>query len=285
MYPDSSLDTIRRRGEIRIGFQRYTPPFSYATGTDFVPIGYSVDLVHHVMTALATELGTEIQIQPVEVTSASREGLLDAGVIDIECGSTTITEKRCLRYAFSCPIFHTSHRIAMKQQSPYFFGETSRITGITGSTSHMALLADTSHHPAFEFSGQSSINGAFESFCNDPGVHGIVADEVILISLLHQSRTNEVTVLDQRFGGEDYGFLMRQNDKILHAAVDRILKGLISSSGFLPTFSHWFNSHLPVIGLNLGLNLSERLRHPTSALVAPSKKIAGNSTIYLQGDL
>lgn len=271
MRPELPLDELLRRGEIRVGFQRHTPPFSYATGTGFRPIGYSVDLARQVVAALGRELGCELQIRPVEVTSSSREVLLASGEIDMECGSTTITKERRQRCAFSRPIFHTSHRIALKIHG-HRPTRATRITGITGSTSHAALLAETAPDLAFEFSGRSSIGEAFDAFCSDLEIDGMVADEVILASLLRQSPTIEATVLDQRLGGEHYGFLMRMNDRALTAAVDRALGELIDSTSFLRQFSPWFDSVLPDIGFSLGLNLSEQFQHITTPTAGHSGK-------------
>lgn len=283
MHPELPLDELRRRGEIRVGFQRHTPPFSYATGTGFRPIGYSVDLARQVVETLGQELGCELRIRPVEVTSSSREGLLAAGEIDMECGSTTITEDRRQRCAFSRPIFHTSHRIVLKKHWLHWPTRAARITGITGSTSHAALLGETAPDPAFEFSGRSSIGEAFDAFCSDPEIEGMVADEVILASLLRQSPTIEATVLDQRLGGEHYGFLMRLNDRALTDAVDRALGALIDSASFLRQFSPWFDSALPDIGFSLGLDLSEQLQHIATPAAGHSGKLPDQSSIHSQG--
>lgn len=258
--PELTLEALRLRGVIRIGFQRHTPPFSYSAPGPWRPIGYSVDLAHQVIAAIGRDLQCPLDIEPVEVTSATREDLLQTGTIDVECGSTTITDERRQRVAFSRPIFHTSHRIALKRSTPPVAGRPLRITGITGSTSHAALCSSAIPDMEFEFSGRSSIREAFEAWCTRTTLDGMVADEVILASLLGGLGEAGATVLQHRLGSEHYGFMLRQADQDLRRAVDDTLDRLIQAADFQQQFfSPSFERTVPCIGVRLGLDFSEAL--------------------------
>jgi glutamate/aspartate transport system substrate-binding protein len=259
MSPHRVLDDICRRGVIRVGFQRHTPPFSYAVGTGFTPIGYSVDLARQVVRGVAHRAGRDIEIQAVEVTSSTREALLAQGEIDIECGSTTITRERSLRVEFSRPIFHTLHRIAIKADRPRVDGEGLCVTGITESTSHRALLDDAGTWPGLRFYGRPSISAAFEAFRDDEAVDAIVADEIILTALLRQHASTLAKLLDKPLGGEQYGFMMRRNDPAFAAEVDRELALALGPDSFHPLHATWFSQALPGLGFDLGMKVSDEL--------------------------
>ncbi|MFD6436377.1 transporter substrate-binding domain-containing protein [Streptomyces venezuelae] len=247
--------SARTRGTLRVGFQRNTPPFSSAAPgrAAFEPVGYSVDLACLVLAKVFA--GTRVPfLSPVEVTSTTRENLLTEGRIDIECGSTTITEARRARCAFSVPIFRTAHRIAVK---PGAANGTRRVVGIQGSTSQVALEAAPDPGFAFTFVGVPSIGAAFDAFLDDPLVDAMVADEVILRTLLSGDRArDDVTLLDARFGGDSYGFMMRRDDPEFVRAVDAALADVFASDAYPALLDKWFADELPETGS------PQRNRHP-----------------------
>lgn len=264
-----TLEYLRLRGEIRMGFQRHTPPFSYTTQEQW-PIGYSVALATEVADALAARLGTPLRIQAVEVTSTTRTELLISGAIDIECGSTTITEERQRHVAFSRPIFHTAHRVALKAERSLSGTRAIRVTGITGSTSHRALLDESAPGCAPHFVGRPSIGEAFDAFLEDGQIDGIVADEVILAGLMLHSRQGGVTLTEERFGGEHYGFMMRPGDRTFHEAVDHALGTVLEAPDFVRRYAPWFDRPLPGLGFSLGLDFDRQLPH----LIRPEPELA-----------
>jgi glutamate/aspartate transport system substrate-binding protein len=239
MSAELTLDLLARRGEIRIGFQRHTPPFSFAVDEDFEPIGYSVDLAQYVVEQLALTCKCPLSILPVETTSATREAMLLAGEFDIECGSTTITDIRRQRVQFSRPIFCTGHRLALRREISASSSRALRITGITDSTSHLALLREPIAGLYFEFEGRPSIGEAFHAYQNDLDIDGLIADETILFGLLGQAGDVDTLVHTHRLGSEQYGFMLRQSDRDLLEAVDCALEKSLGSAQFVQHLSRW----------------------------------------------
>jgi glutamate/aspartate transport system substrate-binding protein len=260
MPTTSVLDDIYRRGVVRIGFQRHTPPFSYATGSGFTPIGYSVDLARHVVAGIARRATMALKIQAVEVTSSTREAMLQSGEVDLECGSTTITDERSLRMVFSRPIFHTAHRVAVKVGHPRIAGAGLCITGINGSTSHFALQQNADAFASMSFSGYRSIGEAFDAFQKKSWIDAIVADEVILAALLRQPPILDARLLDVRLGGEYYGFMMRQGDPEFAVAVNHEIDLALGSASFQTLHSAWFSCALPGLEFDLGMTISDELQ-------------------------
>ncbi|MEV0255081.1 transporter substrate-binding domain-containing protein [Streptomyces sp. NPDC050732] len=239
--------SARERGTLRVGFQRHTPPFSYAApdtaGTAFEPVGYSVDLARLVLARVFDGTPSAPSLEAVEVTSATREGLLIEGRIDIECGSTTITEDRLRRHAFSRPIFRTSHRVAVKSGART---GPLRVVGIQGSTSQAALESAPDPGFAFTFTGVPSIGAALDAFLDDPLIDAMVADEVILRTLLRGDRArDDISLLDVRLGEESYGFMMRKDDQEFVRAVDAALADVFASDTYPKLLDTWFADELP----------------------------------------
>lgn len=262
--PESALDKLER-GAIHVGFQRHTPPFSYSLGDRFAPTGYSVALFNQVLERIRGRLGLgRVEVIPVEVTSANRLDLLERGCIDIECGSTTITAERQKSASFSRPIFHTAHRILTRGSTVTLQLASSGmivVTGIQSSTSHTALLAEPSLPFGFTFLGCPDIFSAFERFRTDHRTHAMVADEVILRSLLARSGSTGYQLLPNCLGGECYGFLMRKDDAAFRTLVDEELDAFANGPGFAPLYEAWFMRELPDLGFSLDLPMSEALRN------------------------
>jgi glutamate/aspartate transport system substrate-binding protein len=254
------LNKIKEQGVIHVGFQRHTPPFSYSYEETFDPIGYSVDICHAVITAIGRQFDVdELKICPVEITSSNRLAFLEQGLIDIECGSTTNTLQRQRLSLFSHSIFFTAHRILLKNSSSFVHSvspQSLSITGIENSTSHLALTEQTQSDLLFDFVGCPSIFSAFERFQTDSHVDAIVADEVILKSLMLRSKTTDVSFLPGTLGGETYGFMIRKDDHSFKAEVDKQLTKLLGSNAFALLYSKWFVDELPGLGFNLALQMS-----------------------------
>ncbi|MFI1363124.1 substrate-binding periplasmic protein [Streptomyces griseochromogenes] len=252
----SALD----RGTLRIGFQRNTPPFSYSPTAEFHPIGYSVDLAQLVLAKVFRRVEIIPPVQAVEVTSSTREGLLVGGGIDMECGSTTITEERLLRNAFSRPIFRNSHRIAHRSGTNSPAPGGLRVVGIQGSTSEAALRSQSDIGFEYTFIGVPSIGAARNAFSNDQHVDAMVADEVILRSLLRGSAAAEdIRLMDVRLGEECYGFMMRHGDEALVHSVDAALDDVFASPDYLLLRKKWFHDELPGLGFGLEIDPADEM--------------------------
>jgi len=264
------LARLLERRLLRVGFQRHTPPFSYAAPDGRWPLGYSVALAQAVLAQLSRRLGVQLALQPVEVTSSTRVDMLERDLIDIECGSTTITDERRRRVSFSRPIFQTAHRLARRGPPSAPGAASGCVAGIEGSTSHQTFLQA---HPAGEggrFKGFSSIGEAFEAFQHDPEVDGLVADEVILAGLLQGLPSSGSVHTGPALGGEYYGFVMRLQDLTLQQLVDDALEALFLDPAFPARYAPWFEQALPGLGYSLGLDFSQQLSFLAPQRTAPS---------------
>src|ERR1700741_2019817 len=82
-----TLKKIKDTGTITLGYRENSLPFSYLNKRA-QPIGYSLDLCREIVEAASTELdGMDIKIALAPVTSADRLAKVQAGEVDLECGS------------------------------------------------------------------------------------------------------------------------------------------------------------------------------------------------------
>lgn len=251
-------EPARTNQEIRIGFQRHTPPFSYSIEGAPTFHGYSVALAREVLHRLVQAGVCASAVVDVAVTSSTREGLLLSRAIDLKCGSTTITASRQDRHAFSHPIFLTRHRLALKRGREA--RPSLRVVGIQGSTSHSALLDAGDEASPHVFVGVSSIGEARTAFIEDPGLDAMVADEVILRSLLNAAlAAGEVHLLETAFGADAYGFMVRHEDHELLQQVNTVLTDIFADVRWRRDLASWFTEPLPTLDFALQMDVRPML--------------------------
>src|SRR5881394_1454379 len=66
-----TLAKARTRGEVLVGYRDASIPLSYASARG-EPIGYAIDICRAIVDAMSTEVGRELVIRFVPVTSESR---------------------------------------------------------------------------------------------------------------------------------------------------------------------------------------------------------------------
>ena len=112
-----TLKKIKETGAITIGYRESSIPFSYLDDKQ-QPIGYAMDLCMKVVDAVKSELklpNLKVNLQPV--TSGNRIPQLQAGNIDLECGSTTNSVERQKQVAFGPTYFVINVTAAVKKGS------------------------------------------------------------------------------------------------------------------------------------------------------------------------
>src|SRR5688500_15008604 len=101
-----TLDRIRERGELRLGYRADARPLSFEDNG--APAGYSVDLCRRIAAGIGEQLSMPaMKATYVRVTGDNRFDTLVKGDIDIECGATTITLGRLEQVDFTLMTFVT----------------------------------------------------------------------------------------------------------------------------------------------------------------------------------
>src|SRR3954447_17478930 len=106
----ATLDRIRQAGVVVIGYRDNAIPFSFISASG-KPVGYTIEICQAIVEEVAASLGRKgLRVEYRRVTPTNRVDQVVAGRVDLECGSTSVTDERSARVAFSPIIFSTGTR-------------------------------------------------------------------------------------------------------------------------------------------------------------------------------
>ena len=242
---DGTLKKIKESTTLTLGYLESAPPFSFP-GPDRRPVGYSIDLCTHVASSIQKQLGINLKLNWVPVTTENRLETVASGKVDIECGTTTASLSRQERVDFSIMTFVDGGGLLTK--SDLKLGAVAdladkRIAVIPGTTTEGALtrflkeefvtvkLVRVKNH----LEGLAAVDkGGADAFASDRG---------ILIGLAVTSKDpSRFALPNVLFSYEPYGFMLRRNDAGFRLAVNRALAGLYRSGGIAPIYDRWFGA-------------------------------------------
>jgi glutamate/aspartate transport system substrate-binding protein len=241
-----TLDKFKQAGVANLGYRETSRPFSFV-GTDGKPAGYSVDLCVQVIDAVRQTMKLpELKIEWVTVTPGDRIPKLVKGLIDLECGSTTITFSRMEQVAFSHMIFVDGGSILATTAS----GITAvkdlggkRVGVIPNTTTEKALAQALT---------EASVKANIVTL-NDhaDGLRGLeegrldayASDRLLLGGLQSTARDpSKLKLSPEFFSYEPYALMLRRGDNAFQANVDRTLSHLYRSGGLVKIYERWFGS-------------------------------------------
>jgi glutamate/aspartate transport system substrate-binding protein len=240
---DGTLKKIKDSSTLTLGYLESAPPFSFP-GPDRRPVGYSIDLCTHVASAIQKQLGINLKLNWVPITTENRIDMVAAGKVDLECSTTTTTLSRQQRVDFSLMTFVDGGGLLTKSDLKLrAVGDLAdkRIAVIPGTTTETALtkflkaefitvqLVRVKNH----LEGLAAIEkGSADAFASDRG---------ILVGLAVTSKDPTRFALPSiLFSYEPYGFMLRRNDAAFRLAVNRALAELYRSGGIAPIYERWF---------------------------------------------
>jgi ABC-type amino acid transport substrate-binding protein len=240
-----TLKKIKAESTLTLGYLESAPPFSFP-GPDRRPVGYSIDLCTQVASAIQKQLGINLKLNWVPVTTDNRVEMVASGKVDIECGTSTASLSRQERVDFSLMTFVDGGGLLTK--SDFKLGAIAdladkRIAIIPGTTTEAALgkflkeeFTSVKYVPVKNHvDGLAAIEkGSAEAFASDRG---------ILVGLAVTSKDPKLYALPNIFFSyEPYGFMVRRNDADFRLLVNRALAGLYRSGGIAPIYDRWFGS-------------------------------------------
>jgi len=262
----ATLEKIRAYGAIYVGYREASIPFSYVDADGKV-IGYSWDLCRHLTEAIKTRLDLpNLPVVPVPVTSSSLQMMLEAGTIDLECGSTSNTEQRQRSAAFSVTTFVSGVKALVRKDAGLRALADMKgkvVVTTTGTTSENYLRSAAARQGlALDYRlGRDHADSLRQLLRGDADV--LVLDDVLLQGLLMNAPESErarLVVLDENFGLEPYAIMFRRKDPAFKQLVDETLTGLMQRGELATIYAKWFTSPIPPKGGNLNLPMSDLLR-------------------------
>ena len=239
-----TLDKLKQTGVANLGYRETSRPFSFV-GTDGKPAGYSVDLCLQVIDAVRQTMKLpELKVEWVAVTPGDRIPKLVKGLIDLECGSTTITFSRMEQVAFSHMIFVDGGSLLATTAS----GITT-VKDLGGK--RVGVIPNTTTEKALDQAMKEASVKANIVTLNDhgDGLRGLeegrldayASDRLLLAGLQATARDPATLRLSPEFFSyEPYALMLRRGDNAFQANVDRTLSHLYRSGGLVKIYERWF---------------------------------------------
>jgi len=256
-----TLQKVHASGTVAIGYRDASIPFSYLSARN-EPIGYSIDLCRAIVDAMSTEVGRDLVIKWVPVTSDTRINAVTSGQVDLECGSTTSNLNRKKVVDFSPVIFIAGTKLMVKTGSLIksfrdLAGKSVVVT--TGTTNE-----ETMHELATKFKiNMTIVNGTdhADSYKQlvDGKVDAFATDDVLLYGFIALNKAQEqLMVVGDFLSYDPYGIMFRKNDPQLSTIVTNTLHDLAESRELEQTYNKWFLRQLPS-GQRMNLPMSAQL--------------------------
>lgn len=266
-----TLQAIKARGTLRLGYRTSSPPFSYLDAQGH-PIGYSIDLCKVLALDIADELGgAELGIELRPVTPENRFSSVAAGEVDIECGSTTASPERRRQFAFSPVIFITGTKLLVRRDGPVrsFDDLRGRVVAVTRGTTNAAVVERLAQRRGLALNLVSGADHA-ESYAllADGKVDAYASDEVLLYAQTAEGRSGAFRVVGDFLSYEPYGLMFRGGDAAFADVVERGFRRLATGREIVRIYDKWFLQRLPS-GPSLGLPMSPQLEESFGILGLP----------------
>lgn len=261
----ATMSRINESGVVRIGFRDAAVPFSWNSGSA-VPQGYSIDLCHAIVEDLSKAAGKPLRMEYRVVTPETRLDAVSQGRIDLECGSTTVTEEREARVGFSPFIFVGGTRLLIRRGNALHSlrdlnGKT--VVAVAGTTNARALLAQAGQNRTLRVRTARGYDEAITMLDTD-NADALAADDVLLAGMVAaRGWQDKYIMVGDPLTREPYAIAFSRDDPALAAAVEATFRRLATSGELRRLYGKWFLQPLPTgttLGLPMGTHLSSVFR-------------------------
>jgi glutamate/aspartate transport system substrate-binding protein len=261
----STLDRIRQTGVLRIGYDGHEPPFDYIDANGKVT-GYSIELCDRLAEALRVQLSLpKLDIQYSQLSYGDRVEDIRTGAIDIECGTSTITQQRLASVAFAPSHFITASRYASLAADALRSIEDlhGKSVAVVRGTNNVGDIARLNRQRRLNLSilVVSTNQAAFDLLAQGK-VSAFPMDDVLLRELIGASGQPERYAIsrDSLAPPLHYGFMIRRNDPAFAHAVDAALRQIYAGPDMRDIYERWFDTPLPGLGVDLHMPMSPAMR-------------------------
>lgn len=238
-----TLDKIKETGRIQLGHRETSRPFSFI-GPDGRPAGYTVDLCLQVVASIKQRLTLpDLEIGWVAVTPADRVGRLVKGVIDLECGSTTITFGRMEQVAFSHMVMVDGASLLATVDSG--IGSVQDLAGkrvgvISNTTTEKALVAALAAASVTAQLITVADHGGGLQGLEAGRLDAYASDRLLLAGLMATAKDPaKLRLSGDLYSYEPYALMMRRGDNAFQAQVNRALSAIYRSRQIVPIYERW----------------------------------------------
>jgi len=259
-----TLKKIKDTGTITIGHRESSIPFSYLDDKQ-QPVGYAMDLCMKVVDAVKAELklpNLKVNLQPV--TSGNRIPQLQAGNIDIECGSTTNSVERQKQVSFGPTYFVINVTAAVRKGSGIrqladLNGKTISTTSGTTSVPLLKQYEKTRHIDIKEIYGKDHAE-SFLLLAQDRTVAFVMDDILLAGQIANSANPGDFVILPESLRTEPYSMMLRKDDPQFKALVDKAVGAVMKSGEIEKIYAKWFLSPIPPKGVNMNFPMTPAIK-------------------------
>ncbi|HEX2884905.1 amino acid ABC transporter substrate-binding protein [Vineibacter terrae] len=266
-----TLKKVKESRSIVIGYREASLPFSFLNRAG-QPIGYSIDLCSEIVNDVVDTLGVDVAIKYRAVTSASRIPAVQAGDIDLECGSTTGNTERKKLVAFSPVFFVSGTKLMVKKTAPvasYRDLRDKTVVVTAGTTNEAALRAIVERQKVSIKIVVGKDHDESFRMLEAGSADAFATDDVLLYGLMATAKSgSDYKVVGDFLSYDPYGLMFRKDDPDFAAVVDRAFKRLAEGRDLVQLYDRWFLMRLPT-GERLNLPMSPQLEEMFRVLGVP----------------
>ncbi|HET8748649.1 MAG TPA: amino acid ABC transporter substrate-binding protein [Ramlibacter sp.] len=243
--PADTLARIKETRAITLGVREAARPFSYLDEQK-QPVGYSVDLCLAAVEEIKRTLKLpELAVKYKVVSGAERIPKLEAGEIDLECGSTTNTKARQEKVDFSYTIFVAGIRVLVpkgtKVESVKDLGGLP-VALSKGTTSEKLFTQLNASEVKMQLTTFASNGEAYQAL-KEGRVRAFPQDDSLLLGLAsHDNALDRLALSSAVLSVEPYAIMLRKGDTALGAVVDRTLSRLYTGGEINAMYRKWFTT-------------------------------------------
>lgn len=244
-----TLERVTDTGIFRIGFVPDAPPLSFVD-SEGTAIGYSIDLCNHIAAEVQKHLGLtkmDIVYTPL-VSMPERLDAVENGLIDIECGATTVTLSRRERVDFTLMTFITGSSVLSKTSAPIptvegLEGKTIAVLSGTTTEEVMRNLAEV-NEVKFDLRLIGSHDEGMQ-LLNSGRVSGYASDRAMLIGQVFRDENaqNDYVMTNYTLSFEPYAMMLPRGDTEFRLIADRALASIYRSAKIRRIYHMWFGRY------------------------------------------
>lgn len=238
-----TLEDIRKRGAIRLGYSETKAPFSFKAKNDGQPAGFSVELCRQVALGVSSRLQlTSLRLEWVPLEPATRLEAVASRKVDIECGTSTVTLARRAKVDFSLPIYLDSATLLGRAAVARNLREMNgrKVAVAEGTTTLAAVergLLVTGVKA--DIVRTRTVAEAFERL-KAGEVDAIAGDRTTLVGTFLLGGGGEgFAVFPEFLSYEPYALALRRGDADFRLLVDTVLSGIYRSGEIDRIYQAW----------------------------------------------
>ena len=250
-----------------VGYREASVPFSYL-GADAKPTGYAFEICMKIADAVKKATNhPDMQVKYLPITSGNRIPLLQNGVYDVECGSTTNSLERQKAVAFSTTYFVIGVTAAVRKDSGVnsLKDLAGKTLSFTSGTTAPPLMIDYGKKNGFTFRTVFGKDHAESMQLVATGrANAFVIDDVLLAGqIANQAKPDDFKILqgkDNILRTEPYAAMIRKGDDQFKKLCDDVITGMIKSGEVAKLYQKWFEQPIPPRNVNMKFPMSDAMK-------------------------